>query len=343
MEGIRQKVQQRDHLMYEEMLQVATWMFQDDTPKEEIASFLTALSVKGETAHEVAALATIMRSFALDVPAKAGIYMDNCGTGGDGLNTFNISTACAFVLAGAGVKMAKHGNRKISSASGSSDVLEALGIHTNISIEQTVELLEKEGIAFLYAPNVHPKLKRIGEIRRALGKPTIFNLVGPLTNPVLLSTQFTGINRPNFVMEYASVLQMLGRERAMVVSGPLGLDEASLAGQNTFVLIDKGDLIPFSLTPEDAGLSYAPIEAIRGGNADENAAIMRKLLAGEQSAYFDTVLLNAGIGLFSYGIAETVKEGVEMAKDSIFSGRALQKLEAVVAYSEHIKRVEVQQ
>ncbi|MFJ3386501.1 anthranilate phosphoribosyltransferase [Lysinibacillus sp. NPDC086135] len=343
MEGIRQKVQQREHLMYEEMLQAATWMFQDDTPKGEIASFLTALSAKGETAHEVAALATIMRSFALDVPAKAGVYMDNCGTGGDGLNTFNISTACAFVLAGAGVKMAKHGNRKISSASGSSDVLEALGIHTNISIEQTVELLEKEGIAFLYAPNVHPKLKRLGEVRRALGKPTIFNLVGPLTNPVPLSTQFTGINRPNFVMEYASVLQMLGRKRAMVVSGPLGLDEASLAGQNTFVLVDKGDLIPFSLTPEDAGLSYAPIEAIRGGNVDENAAIMRKLLAGEQSAYFDTVLLNAGIGLFSYGIAETVKEGVEMAKDSIFSGRALQKLEAVVAYSEHINRVEVQQ
>lgn len=343
MEDISQKVQQREHLMYEEMLQAASWMFQDDSPKEEIASFLTALSVKGETAHEVAALATIMRSFALDVPAKAGIYMDNCGTGGDGLNTFNISTACAFVLAGAGVKMAKHGNRKISSASGSSDVLEALGIHTNISIEQTVELLEKEGIAFLYAPNVHPKLKRIGEVRRALGKPTIFNLVGPLTNPVPLSTQFTGINRPNFVMEYASVLQMLGRERAMVVSGPLGLDEASLAGQNTFVLVDKGDLVPFSLTPEEAGLSYAPIEAIRGGNADENAAIMRKLLAGKQSAYFDTVILNAGIGLFSYGIAETVKEGVEMAKDSIFSGRALQKLEAVVAYSEHIKGVEVRQ
>ncbi|MGE8036377.1 anthranilate phosphoribosyltransferase [Lysinibacillus sp. NPDC093692] len=343
MEGIREKVQRREHLMYEEMLQAAKWMFLDDTPKDQIASFLTALSVKGETAHEVAALATTMRSFALDVPANEGVYMDNCGTGGDGLNTFNISTTCAFVLAGAGVKMAKHGNRKISSASGSSDVLEALGIHTNISIEQTVDLLEKEGIAFLYAPNVHPKLKRIGEVRRALGKPTIFNLVGPLTNPVPLSTQFTGINRPNFVMEYASVLQMLGRERAMVVSGPLGLDEASLAGQNTFVLLDKGDLIPFSLTAEEAGLSYAPIEAIRGGNTDENAAIMRSLLAGEQSAYFDTVLLNAGIGLFSYGIAETVKEGVEIAKDSIFSGRALQKLEAVVTYSEHIKGVEVQQ
>ena len=343
MEAIQQKVQQREHLIYEEMLQAANWIFQDDTPKEEIASFLTALSTKGETAHEVAALATVMRSFALDVPAKAGVYMDNCGTGGDGLNTFNISTASAFVLAGAGVQMAKHGNRKISSASGSADVLEALGIHTDITIEQTVELLETEGIAFLYAPNVHPKLKRIGEVRRALGKPTIFNLVGPLTNPVSLSTQFTGINRPNFVMEYASVLQMLGRERAMVVSGPQGLDEASLAGQNTFVLVDKGDLIPFSLTAEDAGLSYAPLESIRGGNADENAVIMRKLLAGEQSAYFDTVLLNAGIGLFSYGKAETVKEGVDMARDSIFSGRALQKLEAVAAFSEKIKEVEVGQ
>jgi len=343
METIQRKVQQRQHLMYEEMFEAAQWMFQQETPQDDIAHFLISLSAKGETAHEVAALATVMRSFALQVPAKAGDYMDNCGTGGDGLNTFNISTASAFVLAGAGVKMAKHGNRKISSASGSADVLEALGIHTNISIEQTTALLEKEGIAFLYAPNVHPKLKRISEIRRAIGKPTIFNLVGPLTNPVPLATQFTGINRPNFVMEYASVLQMLGRQRAIVVSGPKGLDEASLAGQNTFVLVDKGDLIPFTLTAEDVGLHYAPLEAIRGGDAHDNAIIMRKLLAGEQSAYFDTVLLNAGIGLFSHGLAQTVKEGVEMAKDSIFSGRALQKLQAVVAYSEKIKEVEIGQ
>lgn len=341
MDSIQRKVQQRQHLMYEEMIEAAQWMFQQETPKDAIAQFLIALSAKGETAHEVAALATVMRSFALQVPAEAGVYMDNCGTGGDGLNTFNISTASAFVLAGAGVKMAKHGNRKISSASGSADVLEALGIHTNISIEQTLTLLETEGIAFLYAPNVHPKLKRIGEVRRALGKPTIFNLVGPLTNPVPLATQFTGINRPNFVMEYASVLQMLGRERAIVVSGPKGLDEASLAGQNTAILVDKGDLIPFALTAEDVGLHYAPLEAIRGGNADENATIMRKLLAGEQSAYFDTVLLNAAIGLFSQGTAQTVQEGVEMAKDSIFSGRALQKLEAVVAFSEKIREVEI--
>lgn len=341
MDSIQRKVQQRQHLMYEEMIEAAQWMFQQETPKDAIAQFLIALSAKGETAHEVAALATVMRSFALQVPAEGGGYMDNCGTGGDGLNTFNISTASAFVLAGAGVKMAKHGNRKISSASGSADVLEALGIHTNISIEQTLTLLETEGIAFLYAPNVHPKLKRIGEVRRALGKPTIFNLVGPLTNPVPLATQFTGINRPNFVMEYASVLQMLGRERAIVVSGPKGLDEASLAGQNTAILVDKGDLIPFALTAEDVGLHYAPLEAIRGGNADENATIMRKLLAGEQSAYFDTVLLNAAIGLFSQGTAQTVQEGVEMAKDSIFSGRALQKLEAVVAFSEKIKEVEI--
>lgn len=343
METIQRKVQQRQHLMYEEMFEAAQWMFQQETPQDDIAHFLRSLSAKGETAHEVAALATVMRSFALQVPAHAGDYMDNCGTGGDGLNTFNISTASAFVLAGAGVKMAKHGNRKISSASGSADVLEALGIHTNISIEQTTKLLEKEGIAFLYAPNVHPKLKRIGEVRRAIGKPTIFNLVGPLTNPVPLATQFTGINRPNFVMEYASVLQMLGRQRAIVVSGPKGLDEASLAGQNTFVLVDKGDLIPFSFTAEDVGLHYAPLEAIRGGDAHDNAIIMRKLLAGEQSAYLDTVLFNAGIGLFSHGLAQTVKEGVEMAKDSIFSGRALQKLQAVVAYSEKIKEVEIGQ
>jgi len=199
--------------MYEEMLEVAQWIFQDDTPKDEIASFLTALSIKGETAHEVAALATTMRSFARDVPVKEGDYMDNCGTGGDGLHTFNISTASAFVLAGAGVKIAKHGNRKISSSSGSSDVLEALGIHTDMTIPQTVDLLEKEGIAFLYAPNIHPKLRRIGEVRRALGRPTIFNLVGPLTNPVTLSTQFTGINRPHFVRSSRARRSFLSRAK----------------------------------------------------------------------------------------------------------------------------------
>lgn len=333
-----ENVKQGGHLLFDDMLQAAELLFNETTPAEDIAAFLIALSEKGETAHEVAALATVMKSYALQVDAPAGIYIDNCGTGGDGLETFNISTTSAFVLAGGGIPIAKHGNRKISSKSGSSDVLEALGIHTFATIDETLTLLEQEGIAFLYAPNVHPKLKRLGEIRRAIGKPTIFNLVGPLTNPVPLKTQFVGINRPNFVMEYASVLQMLGRERAVVVSGTRGMDEASLEGQNTFVLVDHDDLIPFALRAEDAGLTEIPLEAIRGGDAIENAQILRDLLDGKQSAYFDTVLLNSGIGFFAYGLAASVKEGVELARDSILSGRAKQKLEAVIAFSEKIKK-----
>ncbi|MEO4053997.1 anthranilate phosphoribosyltransferase [Solibacillus sp. CAU 1738] len=328
------RVKSREHLVFVEMVEAANLIFNDDTPKEDIADFLVALSEKGETAHEVAGLASVMRNNAVRVDVPDGIYIDNCGTGGDGLQSFNISTTAAFVLAGGGLLVAKHGNRKVSSASGSSDVLEALGIGLLSSLEETTELLATEGIAFLHAPNMHPKLKRIGEMRQAIGQPTIFNLAGPLTNPVPLKTQFVGINRPNFTTDYAEVLHMLGRERAIVVSGAQGMDEASLEGENTFVLLDDGDIIPFKLRAEDVGLAPAPLSAIRGGNAVENAHIMRDLLNGKQSAYFDTVLLNAGIGFFAYGLAKTIKDGIDMARDSIFSGRALQKLNAVVDYSQ---------
>ncbi len=325
------------HLLFDEMVEAARLIFNEETPKEQIEAFLLALGAKGETAHEIAGLASVMRIHALQVQVPEGIYIDNCGTGGDGLQSFNISTTSAFVLAGGGLLVAKHGNRKVSSLSGSSDVLEALGIGLLSTLEQTAELLKQEGIAFLHAPNIHPRLKRIGEVRQAIGKPTIFNLVGPLTNPVPLKTQFVGINRPDFTTDYAEVLHMLGRERAIVVSGARGMDEASLEGENTFVLLDHGDILPFKLRAEDVGLTSQPLSAIRGGNAEENAVIMRELLAGKQSAYFDTVILNAGIGFFAYGLAETMKEGIEMARDSIFSGRAMEKLEAVITYSQQMK------
>ncbi|MEK4228273.1 anthranilate phosphoribosyltransferase [Solibacillus sp. FSL H8-0538] len=330
-----ERVVQKGNLVFEEMVEAAQLVFNEETPKEEITSFLIAMSEKGETAHEVAGLASVMRSHAVQVDVPEGIYIDNCGTGGDGLHSFNISTTSAFVLAGGGLLVAKHGNRKVSSSSGSSDVLEALGIELVPTMEQTVDLLQKHGIAFLHAPNMHPKLKRIGEVRQAIGKPTIFNLAGPLTNPVPLKTQFVGINRPAFTTDYAQVLHMLGRERAVVVSGSCGMDEASLDGENTFVLLDHGDIIPFKLRAEDVGLTPQPLSAIRGGSPADNAVIMRDLLAGKQSVYFDTVILNAGIGFFAYGLADTMMEGIEMARDSIFSGRALEKLNNVIAYSQN--------
>lgn len=331
-------VEAKRHLTTDEMTEAAFLLFNEQTDLKLIKYFLVALSNKGETAYEVAALAQVMKSFAVDVGFPKGEYMDNCGTGGDGSDSFNISTTAAFVLAGAGVKVAKHGNRKISSRSGSHDVLDALGIRSDFTPEQTVDLIRQEGLAFLYAPTVHPKLKRISSVRQQIGKPTIFNLVGPLTNPTRLKTQFTGINRPDFIMEYASVLGMLGRERAVVVSGAGGMDEASLAGQNAFVLLDKGDLIPFSLTAEDVGLQSAPPATIRGGDAFVNAAIIRSVLAGNRGPQFDTVVFNAGIGLFANGRTATVQEGVQLAIDSILSGKALRKLEEVIAFSEVIEK-----
>jgi anthranilate phosphoribosyltransferase len=335
------KVEGLEHLTYEEMEQVAAFMFDKKSDVNEIEAFLIALAKKGETAQEVAALAAVMRSFATQIKVPNQSFMDNCGTGGDGTGSFNISTTAAFVLAGAGANVVKHGNRKFSSKAGSSDVLEALGIRTDFNLEETSALLRAEGITFLYAPNVHPRMKRIGEIRRKIGKPTIFNLVGPLTNPVPLTTQFVGINKPDFTMEYAAALNMAGRERAVVVSGAGGMDEASLAGQNSFVLLDKGDLIPFTLTAEDVGLSYAPVSAVRGGNAHENAKIVHSVLSGNRGSHFDTVVFNAGIGLFTNGQAPTIREGVEEAKDSILSGRALKKLKSIKALSENTVQLEV--
>lgn len=341
MREFKEKVEKNEHLLYDEMVQASQLMFAEDTEVQQIVDFLLALSKKGETAVEIAALATVMKSFAIPLNEPVGDYMDNCGTGGDGLNSFNISTTCAFVLAGAGATIAKHGNRKISSSAGSSDVLEALGIHTSINPEESIELLKQEGLTFLYAPNVHPKLKRIGIARKMIGKPTIFNMVGPLTNPIKLQTQYTGINRSDFTMEYAEVLRILGRKRAIVVCGAGGMDEASLAGVNELVLVENGDLIPFKLTPNDVGLTAAPISAIRGGDGYTNAKILRNVLQGESSAYLDTVLFNSGIGLFAAGMVRSIQEGVKVAADSIQSGKALEKLEAVIAFSQQTVRHEV--
>ncbi|MFD1205070.1 MULTISPECIES: anthranilate phosphoribosyltransferase [Sporosarcina] len=335
-----EKIRQGHHLLYEEMTEAARQMFSDEADHREIAELLIALSEKGETAYEVAALSSVMKSYAATLQVPDGRYIDNCGTGGDGSGSFNISTTAAFVLAGAGLKVAKHGNRKISSVAGSQDVLDALGIRSTFTSEEMMELLEEVGITFLFAPTLHPKMANIGEARKLIGKPTVFNLVGPLTNPLPLQAQFTGISRRDFIMDYALVLRMIGRERAVVVSGAGGMDEASLAGQNAFVLIDRGDFIPFSLTAEDVGLPYAPLSAIRGGNAKENAEIVRSVLRGERGPRFDTVVFNAGIALFAEGAAVTFREGVEMAIESILSGNAMEKLEAVVAFSDR-KEAEV--
>jgi anthranilate phosphoribosyltransferase len=337
MREFTKKVRNGNDLSYEEMTEASLFMFDERTPEEEVGEFLAALADKGETAYEVAALAEVTRGMAIVPDLPEAPYTDNCGTGGDGSDSFNISTTSAFVLAAAGVPVAKHGNRKISSRSGSSDVLEALGIGLEQDMKEAARQLREEGIAFLFAPRLHPKMKRIGRVRSRLGRRTIFNLTGPLTNPVPLESQFTGISRKDFTMGYASVLRMQGRKRAIVVCGAGGMDEASLAGQNDFVLLDHGDLIPFTLEAEDVGLESAPLSALKGGDGRENAEILRSVLGGARGPKFDAVAFNAGLGLFAAGRAETAREGVELAQDIILSGKATEKLESVIRFHQQAK------
>ncbi|SEQ16047.1 anthranilate phosphoribosyltransferase [Piscibacillus halophilus] len=338
MNKLLKKLTNGEQLMKDEMREVAQALFDEDTSDSEIASVLTALRVRGESADEIAAIVEVLRENAMTIHHTVTGVMDNCGTGGDGSSSFNISTTSAFVLAGAGAKIAKHGNRSVSSKTGSADVLEKLGISLDFTGEEVEELLETNGIAFLFAPYVHPRLKRIMKVRNDLGVPTIFNLIGPLTNPVELETQFLGVYRRDMLMKMAAVLNQLGRSRSIVINGAGYMDEASLAGENHMVLLDKGDLIPFTLKPEDVGLSMYSNDEIRGGDAKKNAEILLSVLNGEPSAYLDTVLLNAGLGLYSAGIASNIKDGVDRARESIESGRALEKLNHLIEFSQNRKQ-----
>ncbi|MGE7602256.1 anthranilate phosphoribosyltransferase [Peribacillus sp. NPDC097675] len=333
------KLAERQTLTEDEMSRAAQALFSKDTTESEIAAFLIALKAKGETAGEIASLVKAMRKEARSVQPDCLNVMDNCGTGGDGSQSFNISTASAFVLAGAGVKVAKHGNRSISSKTGSADVLEELGVNLFLEPGMMKELLEENGITFLFAPSVHPNSARIMKVRKDLKIPTVFNLLGPLTNPVQLETQLLGINRRDMLELFGEVLHKLGRKRAVVVHGAGSMDEASLQGENSLVLLEEGDIIPFTLHPEEVNLPIYGNEEIRGGNAKENADIMLRILKGEKGAYRDTVLLNAGLGLFAHGTATTIEKGITLARESLDSGSALAKLENLIAYGNRNKVV----
>jgi anthranilate phosphoribosyltransferase len=334
-----EKLAQGQHLTVEEMSRATQTLFSEEVTDSEIAAFMIGLKSKGETAEEIASLAKVMRTQAKIVETKSLNVMDNCGTGGDGSQSFNISTTSAFVLAGAGVKVAKHGSRSISSKTGSADVLEELGIELYLEPAKMEEIFENLGITFLFAPSVHPKTARIVKVRKELRISTIFNYIGPLTNPVNLNTQLLGINRADMLETFAQALHQLGRQRAVVVNGAGSMDEASLQGENKIVLLDGGRITSLTLHPEEVGLSVYNNEAIRGGDAKENADILLRILKGEKGAYRDTVLLNAGLGMYAYGNAGTIQEGIDIAKQSIDSGAALAKLEELIKYSQSNKVV----
>ncbi|MCW1428511.1 anthranilate phosphoribosyltransferase [Novosphingobium sp. JCM 18896] len=297
---------------------------------EDIARFLVALSDRGETASEIAGAARAMRARVIPVAAPANA-IDVCGTGGDGFHTLNVSTAVALVVAACGVPVAKHGNRAASSKAGAADTLEALGLDLDRAAETAEATLADFGICFLFAAKHHPTAARIMPIRKALGRRTIFNLMGPLANPAQVSRQLVGIARPAYVPIYAEALARLGTDRSFVISGDEGLDELSLAGGNEIAAVGSTGFVMQRVTAADAGLAAAPVEAIRGGDPQYNAEALRRLLMGEEGAYRDAVLLNAAGALIVAGEVEGWREGVEEAAEAIDKGLAKSLLDCWIA------------
>jgi anthranilate phosphoribosyltransferase len=311
----------------------------------QIAALLVALHMKGETVEEIVGFAEAIRSAAtplavtgnstLDLSGtERDALVDTCGTGGDASGTFNISTATALVAAGAGVRVAKHGNRSVTSKCGSADVMEALGVNITLPSARIAECLKEVGIAFLFAPAMHSAMKYVQPARRELRLRTVFNLLGPLTNPAHASAQVVGVYSDDLVEKLAEALSMLGLRRALVVHGSDGLDEITITGTTRIAEVRDGQVRSYETTPKEFGLECAPIDTISGGDAAQNAAIIREVLVGKKSARRDVVLLNAAATLVAAGRANHLADAVPLAAKSIDSGAAAAKLEALAAFTQ---------
>lgn len=306
-----------------------TILFEGEATPAQMGGLLMTLRTRGETVDEYAAAAAVMRAKCVRVHAPEGA-MDIVGTGGDGMGTLNISTATAFVVAGAGVPVAKHGNRNLSSKSGAADALGALGINVMVGPAEVEAAMAETGIGFMMAPMHHPAMRHVGPVRAELGTRTIFNILGPLTNPAGVKRQLTGAFSPDLIRPMAEVLQALGSERAWLVHGGDGTDELSIAAPSRVAALENGAIHEFEVHPEDAGLPLHPFEDLLGGEAHENAAELRAVLSGSgRPAYRDAVLLNAAAALVVAGRADNLKMGVELARSAIASGAALSKVEAL--------------
>lgn len=324
------KVVSGRHLSEEEAVAVMEQMMQGEASPAQIASLLTAMRLKGETVEEITGFARVMRRLSTTVKSDHPVLVDTCGTGGDGSGTFNISTTAAFVVAGAGIPVAKHGNRSVSSRSGSADVLEELGVRIDLDLAAVEECLTRIGLAFLFAPALHRSMGYAAGPRREIGIRTIFNILGPLTNPAGARAQVLGVYSPPLTEVLARVLAKLGSSRAFVVHGAGGLDEVSLAGVSVICEVKGGSVRKGTLDPARFGYEYAPAAALAGGSPRENADITRSVLAGEKGPRRDVVVLNAALGLVAGGGAKGIAEGLALAVSSIDSGAALGKLEKLV-------------
>ncbi len=303
-------------------------LFNGEATPAQMGGLLMAMRARGEAVSEYTAAAAVMRAKCAAVKAPEGA-IDIVGTGGDALGTLNISTAAAFTVAGAGVPVAKHGNRNLSSKSGAADVQAAMGIEVMVGPEVVEKALEEVGIGFMMAPMHHPAMKHVMPVRMELGCKTIFNILGPLTNPAGVKRQLTGAFAPDLIFPMAETLSALGTEAAWLVHGHEGMDEISITGPTSVAALSQGMITAREVHPEDAGLPVHPLRDILGGTPEENATAFRALMAGEASAYRDAVLLNAAAALLIAGRCETLKAGVEIAAESIDSGKAREKVEGL--------------
>jgi anthranilate phosphoribosyltransferase len=335
MQILTEKAEAGNHLSRQEAETAMEEILSGRAGEDSIVALLAALRTKGETVEELVGFARAMRRHATPIFSDASrpdeLLVDTCGTGGDASGTFNISTTAAFVAAGAGARVAKHGNRSISSKCGSADVLEALGISLDVSPERVGAAINEIGIGFLFAPALHTAMRHAMPARRRLGR-TVFNLLGPLTNPAGARAQVAGVFSAEVVEKVANVLAELGVERAFVVHGG-GLDEISLAGETKVGEVRGGTVRVYEVTPEDFGLDRAPISAISGGDAAHNAELLRAILAGEPGPRRDIVIANAAAALVAAGRAADFLEGARLAAESIDSGAAPKKLDALVAFT----------
>jgi anthranilate phosphoribosyltransferase len=342
-EAIKKAVDRRN-LSAEEAEAALDQIMSGDCSDAQIAALLTALRMKGETVDELTGFARVMRRRAVSVRPRSQVsadmggtereaLIDTCGTGGDVSGSFNISTASAFVVAGCGVRVAKHGNRSVSSRCGSADVMEALGVKIELEPRRIAQAIDEIGIGFLHAPLLHEAMKHVARARREMGIRTIFNMLGPLTNPAGANTQVIGVYAAQLTEVLAEALKALGTSRAMVVHGSDGLDEITISAESNITELKDGELSRYTISPEDFGLKRAKLEEIRGGDASQNSRMILETLRGDGGARRDVVLLNAAAALVACNRAKDFKEGAQLAADSIDSGRAMAKLERLIEFT----------
>lgn len=334
MQSTIETISDGDHLSRDEARDVADWLISDATDAQ-IAGLLVGLRAKGITPDELAGFATGLRDHCVRIHPETGPLVDTCGTGGDGPATFNVSTTSALVAAGMGVSVAKHGNRAISSSSGSSDVLEQLGFPLDTDPTSVVQMLTEHGFGYLHAPSFHPAMRSVASVRGELGFRTIFNLLGPLTNPAGATRQVLGVYDDTVIDTVAGALSMLDTDHALVVHGS-GIDEIAVHGTTKVAEVRSGRIERYELTPEHLGVDRAPIDEIQGGSPRENALLTRSILSGERTdAYRDITLVNAGATAYVGGLTGSITEGIELAAQAIDDGRASRLLERITGEVVH--------